>query len=132
MKIIDFLYFVFYHAYVRGNKENMGAFMINSLWISALQFFIIISLLVFIEVKMDKRFLDFLYNANNFILALGLVILQNNLYLLLFQRKKKILNRFEMSEKSLKIYWLLLIGIFFGCFILFSYSAYLRKETFGW
>jgi uncharacterized membrane protein YbjE (DUF340 family) len=132
MKIIDFLYFVSYHAYVRGNKDTMGAFMINSLWISALQFFIIISFLVFIEVKMNNRFLDFLYNINNFILALGLIILQNNLYLLLFKRKKKILNRFEMSEKMLKIYWFFIIGIFFGGFILFSYSAHLRKETFGW
>ncbi|KAF0201436.1 MAG: hypothetical protein FD170_2753 [Bacteroidetes bacterium] len=132
MKIIDFLYFVSYHAYVRGNKESMGAFMINSLWISALQFFLLFSFLVFVEVKMNNSFLDFLYNINFFILTLGFIILINNIYLLLFKRRMIILNRFQMSEKILKIYWFLIIGIFFICFILFSYSSYLRKETFGW
>lgn len=131
MKPLDFLYYIAYHAYIKGNRENLGVFLINSLWISVFRFFILISLLVFIEVNCKIRFLDLLYNPIFFILFLGFVILANNIYLLLFNRKERIINGFQMSDHKKYIYWFVLIGLFFIGFIFFSYSAYLRKITFG-
>ena len=132
MKYLDLLYFVSYHGYVRGNKERMGAFMINSLWISVFQFFLVFSSLIFIEVYTKHRFLDFMYNFVNFIMVLGAFVLTNNTYLMICDRQAKILQRFEFSEKKIKIYWYILISLFFISYFVFAFASHLRKDTFGW
>lgn len=131
MKYLNLLYFVSYHGYVRGNKERMGAFLINSLWISVFQFFLVFSALAFIEVYTKHRFLDFMYNAVNFFIVLGAFALVNNIYLMIYNRQDKILKQFEFSEKKIKIYWYVVISLFFLSYSIFSFAANLRKDVFG-
>ncbi len=131
MRFIDFIYFISYKAYVRGNKDRLGAFFVPSLWVSLLQFIWVFISLLMLEYFNREKYFMFLDKFHGFAIFLLLFIVLNNTYLGLGNRKSKILNRFHLSEAKEKFYWVLLIIIFFISFILAGRMGFLRKEMFG-
>ena len=72
-----------------------------------------------------------MYNAVNFFIVLGAFALVNNIYLMIYNRQDKILKQFEFSEKKIKIYWYVVISLFFLSYSIFAFAANLRKDVFG-
>ncbi len=132
MKLIDFIYFLSYNAYVRGNKEKLGAFLISSLWFAALQFMWILIILTSIELYLRKQLFNVFDNAYNFTTLLISVIILNNLYLYIGNRKNVILSRFKISKKKEKLYWFILIVFFFISFWVLGGVRHMSKDLFGW
>ncbi len=132
MKFIDFIYFLSYRAYIRGNKERFGAFLISSLWIAALQFIWILIILTSIELYLKEKLFNIFTNPYSFVVLLIGVIILNNIYLHIGSRKNKIVNSFETSAKKEKLYWVILIIFFFVSFWLLGYVRHMSKDLFGW
>lgn len=132
MKLIDFIYFLSYNAYIRGNKEKMGAFFISSLWVAALQFIWILIILTSVELYLRKQLFNVFDNAYNFTAILISLIILNNIYLYIGSRRNKILSRFKISKKKEKLYWLILIVFFFISFFVLGSVRHISKDLFGW
>jgi hypothetical protein len=131
MKFLDFIYFIYYKAYLKGNKESMGAFFISSLWISLLQFLWVIIFLVCSELCFEEKLIMFFDKLLGFAICLFLIVVLNNIYLSFGDRKRKILNQFHFSEQKERLYWILLTLVFFISLILAGRMGFLRKEMFG-
>ena len=132
MKFIDFIYYLSYKAYVRGNKEPLGAFFISTLWVSSLQFLWILTIMISIELYLKEMIFSFIDKPYNFAIFLVFMVIVNNIYLNFGNRKKRILTRFNISEKKRKLFWIMLIVFFFVSFILVGSMSFLKKEMFGW
>lgn len=132
MKLIDFIYFIAYKAYIRGNKEENGAFFITSLWFSVYQamwFYIIFSL---IEIYREARVVQDIKESLIIAILGSFFIIINNIYIHFGDRKSKIINCFQISNEKEKIYWYLYSISIFVVFGLTAYMSYIKKEMFGW
>jgi len=127
MLIIDFIYYISVKAYQRGNKDGNGSFFISSLWISLLQLFWLLTFLFCIEHYSGQKLFASINNYKIFGFSLLLLIATNNTYLFFSNRREKILNRFHLSLEKEKIYWILLIVVFFISFFIAGRMAFLSK-----
>lgn len=129
MKLLDFMYFITYKAYERGNKSSFGSFFTNSLWISLFCFSLLMILFIPIEIAL-KRELFWTQDLISFLIILLSIILFNNIYLNTGKRKEKIATRFNFSKKEEKLFWYLIIVLFFISYGIFAYLAQMRLKLF--
>ena len=132
MLIIDLIYFISVKAYIRGNKVPDGAFFISSLWISLLQLLWLTIFLFCIERCFSQKIISLYDNLKMYGFFLLILIAINNAYLALYNRKEKILIHFHLTVKQEKIYWALLIIVFFLSLIIAGRMSFLQKEMFSW
>ncbi|MDZ7777600.1 MAG: hypothetical protein U5L09_19280 [Bacteroidales bacterium] len=131
MKLLDLFYYLSYKVYVRGNKDTFGAFFMSSLWISALQFFWIMILMISLELFFNMQYISYDdYLAPLMIVIFSILMIINNIYI--SRRKKILLERFSMSKKNEMLNFLILAGFFMLSFIILGYMFSLRKEMFGY
>ncbi|MFW5872519.1 MAG: hypothetical protein ACOCVN_00885 [bacterium] len=126
MRIIDFVYYIAYHAYLRGNKSSSGSFLIVSLWFSMFQFMLLFILLTILELLINVKLLFVAENIFTFFTFLLLIVLINNLYLHLGKGKGNVLSRYNLKVDKQKKYWMAFSILFFVVFILSGILANLR------
>lgn len=131
MKIIDFIYFISYKVYLKGNKEEHGSFLINSLWISSHQTMLFYILLSLVEISVEIKLFPNKPESSYLLIFGPIFIVINNIYLYTGNRKKRIINGFNISTKKAIIYWIIYSISFFVFFFLSGYMSYLKKEIFS-
>lgn len=131
MKYLDLAYYLSYKAYLRYDKRKIGAFFLMSCWITLLQTFFVYMIIFSIELLTKVGFSEQIGKKEHAFILISILIL-NNLYLSIGNRKQKILSRFNYyDEKREKLHWYLLIALYFAAFIAFSLIAALRKSYFA-
>jgi len=113
MKALDFIYYILFQAYVKGNKTESGAFFINALWFSLFQFLLLFIMFAIIEIKVGTFFISHLVDIQFFFLIVFVLLLLNLLYIFTPGRRNKILTRFSLSTRSEKAYLYSTIILFF-------------------
>jgi hypothetical protein len=113
MKALDFIYYIMFQAYVRGNKTESGAFLINALWFSLFQFLLIFIIFAIVEINVGALFIGHLVNIHLFFLIIFLLLLLNLLYIYTPGRRNRILTRFSFSTKSEKAFFYSTTILFF-------------------
>lgn len=131
MNIIDFVYYVAYHAYLRGNKDSSGSFFINSLWFSTFQFMLLFILITLMELLFERKLFSFVDNILVFFSFLLLIVLINNIYLHLGNRKEKVLSSYDLRVNEQKKYWIAFSILFFAVFFISGILANLRMSQFN-
>ena len=131
MKLIDFVYHIAYNAYLRGNKSEAGSFFINSLWISLFQFMLLFIVMTIVELSISTKIFTLFENIINFAAFILLILIINNVYLNVGNRKEKILNRVKYPTDVQKKYWILFTVTFFIAFITAGILAIFRKKYLG-
>ena len=113
MKVLDFIYYVLFQAYFKGNKTESGAFFINALWFSLFQFLLVFIILAIIEIIVGTSLIAHLVDIQSFFLIIFVILLLNLLYIFKPGRRNIILTRFSLSKKSEKAYFYSTIILFF-------------------
>lgn len=113
MKALDFIYYILFQAYVKGNKTESGAFFINALWFSLFQFLLIFIIFAIIEIKLGTFFIAYLIDIQIFFFVVFVLLLLNLLYIYTPGRRNKILTRFSFNTKIEKAYFYSTIILFF-------------------
>jgi len=131
MNFIDFVYYIAYKAYLRGNKSEAGSFFINSLWISLFQYMLLFIVMTTIELSISTKIFLLFENIVNFAAIILLIVIINNVYLTVGNRKEKILNRVQYPLDVQKKYWIFFTVIFFIVFITGGIMAIFRKKYLG-
>jgi len=85
----------------------------SSLWISLFQYILLYLVLGFIEFSFQYHFTFVGKGFKEFAITVIVIVVLNNIYLKVNNRKERILTRFAISEKQSMIYGVLLIGLFF-------------------
>jgi len=118
MKLIDFVYFILYKTYEGGNKTTFGAFLLNSLMFSLFQAILLLILMSLITLSLGKSFLLDFKQDSHFYIPVILLLVVNQIYLNVGNRKHKIKTRFNLDYNK----WVQYAVLFF---IIFSISAIL-------
>jgi hypothetical protein len=113
MVILDFVYYISLKAFLRGNKDSFGGFLMSSLWISLFQYILLYLVLGLIEYTFQHQFTFVGKGFKEFAITIIVIVILNNIYLNTNNRNEKILSRFVISEKHSMIFGVLLVCLFF-------------------
>ena len=126
MRLIDFIYHIFYKMYVKDDVTKLGAFTVSSLWFSMLQFLWIMIFISLFKIIFDLKFFVF-ETMTQFFFLIFLVFLLNQIYLNTGNRKEKIINGFNYDPNKYIYYSVILFVVIF---ISMSISTFLMNKAF--
>lgn len=112
-----------FQAYVRGNKTNSGAFFINALWFSLLQFLWLFIIFTMIELFFETGIVRYLSEIYIYIVIILVILLLNLFYIYAPGRKNLIITRFKFSVLHEKVFFYSTILLFFICLWIAVYLA---------
>jgi len=113
MKALDFIYYILYQAYVRGNKTKSGAFLVNALWFTLFQFLMLFIIFAIVEINLGSELIRYLTNIYIFILIIFVILVFNLMYIFRPGRINRIQTRFSFSLRSEIAFFYSIIILFF-------------------
>lgn len=113
MKALDFIYYILYQAYVRGNKTKSGAFLVNALWVSLFQFLLLFFVFAIVEINLRSDLIGYLSKIYVFILIIFVILVFNLMYIYRPGRINRIQTRFSLSTRNEIAFFYSIIILFF-------------------
>lgn len=113
MKALDFIYYILYQAYVRGNKTKSGAFLVNALWFSLFQYLMLFTVFAIVEINMGSDLIGYLSEIYIFTLIIVVIIVLNLMYIYSPGRINRIKTRFSFNLRNEIAFFYSIIILFF-------------------
>lgn len=113
MKALDFIYYILYQAYVRGNKTKSGAFLVNALWFSLFQYLMLFTVIAIVEINMGSDLIGYLSEIYIFTLIIVVIIVLNLMYIYSPGRINRIKTRFSFNLRNEIAFFYSIIILFF-------------------